>query len=185
MCENGIAQVRIRQARQDGHLYHGHDRSVNGSVLERASVDVVMCLIAACRPVHHPQHVDAAGRDGPPHQKSRDEKKSNIEPRRVIPRDGRLDDARLMLAGDETKDAEQSFDNNGSDGHRDIECDEQERGHLQPVVLAVDVEDRQHDQVGEDEGDHAAEADAPVPQHRGKRDVPDAPTPEALRPKPP
>jgi hypothetical protein len=74
---------------------------------EKASVDVVMCLIAACRPVHHPQHVEAAGRDEPPHQKSREEKKSNIEPRRVIPRDGRFDDARLMLAGNETKDAKQ------------------------------------------------------------------------------
>jgi hypothetical protein len=58
---------------------------------------MMMCLIAACRPVHHPQHVDAAGRDEPPHQKNREEKKSNIEPRRVIPRDGRFDDARLHM----------------------------------------------------------------------------------------
>src|ERR1700730_19109825 len=63
-------------------------RNVARSVPEKASVDVVMCLIAACRPVHHLQHVDAAGRDEPPHQKSREEKKSNIEPRRVIPRSG-------------------------------------------------------------------------------------------------
>jgi hypothetical protein len=52
---------------------------------------MMMCLIAACR------HVDAAGRDEPPHQKNREEKKSNIEPRRVIPRDGRFDDARLHM----------------------------------------------------------------------------------------
>ena len=41
------------------------------------------------------------------------------------------------------------------------------------VVLPVDVQDREDDQVGEDEGDHAAEADAAVPQHGGERDVAD------------
>jgi hypothetical protein len=38
-----------------------------------------------------------------------------------------------MLAANEAKDAKQSFDNKGSARHRDIECDEQKRGHLQPV----------------------------------------------------
>jgi hypothetical protein len=132
-----------------------------------------MCLIATCRPVHHPQHVDAAGRDEPPHQKNREEKKSNIEPRRVIPRDGRFDDARLVLAGNKAKDAKQSFDNKGSARHRDIECDEQERGHPQPVILAVDVQNRQDEQVGQDECKHAAEADAAVPQHGSEGNVSD------------
>ena len=66
-------------------------------------MDMMMRLIAACRPVHHPQHVDAAGRDEPPHQKSREEKKSNIEPRRVVPRNRCFDDAGLTLVGNETK----------------------------------------------------------------------------------
>src|ERR1700730_14112467 len=100
-------------------------RNVARSVPEKASVGVVMCLIAACRPVHHPQHVDASGRDEPPHQKSREEEKSNIEPCRVIPRDGSFNDAGLMLAGNETKDAKQSFDNKGSARHRDGKRDEQ------------------------------------------------------------
>src|SRR5713226_7312818 len=41
-----------------------------------------------------------------------------------------------------------------------------ERGDLQPVVLAMDVQYGNHDQVGEDERDHSTETDAAVPQHR-------------------
>jgi len=52
-------------------------------------------------------------------------------------------------------------------GHRRVEGHEQECGHAPAVVLAVDVEDREDDQVGEDEREHAAEADPAVPQHGG------------------
>ena len=41
------------------------------------------------------------------------------------------------------------------------------------VVLAVDRDDRQHDQVGEDEREHAGERDPARPQHCGERDVAD------------
>jgi hypothetical protein len=48
------------------------------------------------------------------------------------------------------------------------------REHQAPgVVLEVDVEDGQHDELGEDEDGHAAEADAAVPQHRRQRHVAD------------
>jgi hypothetical protein len=40
------------------------------------------------------------------------------------------------------------------------------------VVLAVDVEDREDDQVGEDECEHAAEADTPVPKYRASGTLP-------------
>src|SRR5207249_3452975 len=85
----------------------------------------------------------------------------------------RFDDAGLTLMGNQTKDAKYSFNYHGSCRHRDIKRDKQEGGHLQSVVFAVDVEDWQHDQVGEDEGEHAAEADAAVPQYGGERDVAD------------
>ena len=41
------------------------------------------------------------------------------------------------------------------------------------VVLAVDRDDRQHDQVGEEERQHAGEADPARPQHRRERHVAD------------
>jgi hypothetical protein len=37
-------------------------------MLEKTSMDVVMPFIAACRPVHYPQHLEAAGCDEAPYQ---------------------------------------------------------------------------------------------------------------------
>src|SRR5438445_11159165 len=68
---------------------------------------------------------------------------------------------------------EQELDDWAGAVHGRVEAGEQEAGHSPAVVLAVDVEDGQHDQVGEDEGKHAAEADAAIPEHRGERDVAD------------
>ena len=45
--------------------------------------------------------------------------------------------------------------------------------YVRAVVLAVDGEDRQHDQVGEQERDHAGERDPAGPQHGGEGDVAD------------
>jgi hypothetical protein len=36
MCENGVAQVRIWHARQDSHLYHGHDLAGFGADIVKA-----------------------------------------------------------------------------------------------------------------------------------------------------
>jgi hypothetical protein len=38
-------------------------------------MDVVMRFVAARRFIHHPQHLYAAGRDEPPHQKDCEKKK--------------------------------------------------------------------------------------------------------------
>jgi LamB/YcsF family len=65
-------------------IRHQNASAVPWSVLEKASMGVR--FIAACRPVHHPQHLEAAGRDEPPYQKGRDEKKPDVEPCRVVPR---------------------------------------------------------------------------------------------------
>ena len=73
----------------------------------------------------------------------------------------------------EADELEQEVDDQPGGSHRGVEGHEQERGHTPAVVLAVDVEDRQDDQVGEDERDHAAETDPAVPQHGSERDVAD------------
>ena len=57
--------------------------------------------------------------------------------------------------------------------HSDVKGGEEEAGHLQTVILAIDVQDREDDQVGEDKGDYAAEADPAVPQHRRQWNVTD------------
>ncbi len=60
-------------------------------------------FVAARRFVHHPQHLDAAGRDEPPYQKDCEKKKPDIEPCRVVPRNRCFDDAGLTLVRNETK----------------------------------------------------------------------------------
>ena len=58
-------------------------------------------------------------------------------------------------------------------GHRNVRGDQEEQRHAPAVVLAIDVEDRQDNQVREDERDDAPETDAAVPQHGGQRYVAD------------
>jgi hypothetical protein len=41
MCENGIARIRIWQARQDSHLYYGHDLAGFGAYHREAKNVVV------------------------------------------------------------------------------------------------------------------------------------------------
>src|ERR1043166_7872772 len=57
--------------------------------------------------------------------------------------------------------------------HRQVERSENEPHHSRAVVLSVNVENRQHDEIGEDERDYAAEADSAVPEHRRTRNVAD------------
>src|SRR5712692_10323696 len=73
----------------------------------------------------------------------------------------------------ESEELEQLADHKPGENHRDVRGDQEVEAHARAVVLPVDVEDGDDDQVGEDEADHATEADAAVPQHDRKRDVAD------------
>jgi TRAP-type C4-dicarboxylate transport system substrate-binding protein len=53
------------------------------------------------------------------------------------------------------------------------ELEKRTDGAIAAQVYPIDVKDRDDDQVGEDEGDHAAEADTTIPEDRGKRNVTD------------
>ncbi len=74
---------------------------------------------------------------------------------------------------DETKSPEYQLNNQRGTRHRAIESSKQEAGHLQSVVLAINVQDRKNDQIGKDERDHATETDAAIPEHRGQRNIAD------------
>src|SRR5215472_15461111 len=114
--------------------------------------------------VHYTQHRWAAGFEETPDEQPGENQKSQVQPGRVIPGDGGLDHARFALRRDERKAAEDQIDNKRRDCHRNVKGSEQEARHLQPVILAINVQDWEDDEVGEDEGDHPAEADAAVPQ---------------------
>lgn len=60
---------------------------------------------------------------------------------------------------------EDQFDDVPGSDHGQVEHPADPHGHFPPVVFAVDVEDRQDQQVREDERYNPAEADAAGPQH--------------------
>ncbi len=117
--------------------------------------------------------------DRPPVRKKRtmqdrgEEPEDDVQPRGVVPCDALVGDLRGVGARYQAKAAEDDLDHVPGRHHRRVERAEYERGHPRPVVLAVDVEDRGDDQVGEQERDHPAEADPALPQHDGQRDVAD------------
>src|SRR6185437_11658259 len=123
--------------------------------------------------VHHSQHLRPTRFQEAPHQCRCRYKEGDVEPGRIIPAKGSLDHSRVALLWNETKSSENHFYDQRCGRHRHVEGDEEEACHLQSIILAIDVEDGKDNQVGEDECDHAAETDAAVPKHRGKRYVSD------------
>src|SRR6516165_6149050 len=88
-------------------------------------------------PVHHAQHLLSAGFKETPEEKSGENQKSEVKPRRVIPGDGGLDHPRLALRRNKAQAAEDQFDDQRRDCHGDVKGSEQETGHLPPVILAI------------------------------------------------
>src|SRR5882724_2204978 len=123
--------------------------------------------------VHHAQHRGAAGFQEPPNQQACENEKGDVEPARVIPSDGGLNDASVPLCRDKTEGPEYQLDNQRCRSHRRVEGNKQKAGHPPSVVFTIDVQDRKNDQIGEDEGDHATEADAAIPQYGSQRNIPD------------
>ena len=78
-----------------------------------------------------------------------------------------------MVRGHQAEQLKQQADQQAGERHRRVGDHQQVKGHPPTVVLPVDVDDGDDDQVGKDKRDHAAEADSPVPEHRGQRDVAD------------
>ena len=80
--------------------------------------------------------------------------------------DGRCDGTRPSTR-------EHAVDDQRGDRHRHEHHRDEQRREPAAVVLPVGVDDRDDDQVGEDERDHAGERDAAAPEHGRERDVPD------------
>src|ERR1700730_6146088 len=96
-----------------------------------------MSMAVHGRPIHHPQHPKPAGSQEAPNEQAGKGEKGDVEPRRVVPRDGGLDHPRMALRRDETESAENYLYDQRRYCHSSVECDEQETRHLQPVVLPI------------------------------------------------
>src|SRR6266576_3956627 len=122
---------------------------------------------------HHLEHLAAAGAEEPHQQRRGEQQENDVEVGRVVPLQAGLADLRVPGGRDQPERTEREFHDVGGDDHGGVEGPEYHQHHLGAVVLPVDEQDRDDDQVGEDERDDAAEADAPVPQHRRQRHVAD------------
>src|SRR5437660_2048259 len=60
---------------------------------------------------------------------------------------------------------------NSNQKQGNIETSDNQARHSPAIVLAIDIDYRKHEQVGVDECDNAAEADAAVPKHRSQRNI--------------
>src|ERR1700738_1629789 len=133
----------------------------------------MMSMAGLGRPILHPHTPNPAGSQEAPNEQAGDGEKGDVEPRRVVPRDGGLDHPCMALRRDEAESTETHLDDQRRYHHGSVECDEHETGHLQPVVLPIDVQDRNDNQIGEDERDDPAETDAAIPEDRGQWNIPD------------
>src|ERR1700730_3809988 len=128
-------------------------------------------MLTPHRPIHHPEHHRTTRLQEPPDQNGSQAQEKDVEPCRIVPSDRTLHDLRLSLRWCQPGNSEYPFNAQGSTRHRTVERDEQKPHHPPAIVLPVNVEDREHNEIGEYEGDHSPETDAAVPEHCGKRDV--------------
>src|SRR5271156_3531365 len=140
-----------------------------GAVTTALVALMAVIVVTVCRlggAAHHAHHRYSPGGDEPDDQRCRDNKKDDVEPGGVVPRDRSLHDRGGTLGWDEIRCAKDQFDEVPGGDHCGVKSAEQRQHHPGAVVLAVDVQDRQDQQVGVDQRDHTAEADASVAFHR-------------------
>jgi hypothetical protein len=92
----------------------------------------MMSMAGLGRSIHHPQHPKPASSQEAPNEQAGKGEKGDVEPRRVVPRDGGLDDPRMALRRDETETDETHLDDQRRYGHGGVECDEQETAIFSP-----------------------------------------------------
>ena len=123
---------------------------------------------------HAAHRVGCAAAHREPDERDEDERREDVQDELVVELDRAEDVAgRRPRFGDEAQRAEDEVDDDRREDHRHEHQRGDPQGEAGAVVLAVGEDDRQHDQVGEDEGHHAGEAQAARPQHGGQRDVAD------------
>ena len=72
----------------------------------------------------------------------------------------------IAVLRDDPKRRKQELDHIASSSHRDVEGDENVAHDLPSIIFAVNVQNRQNDQIGKDEADDSAKADPTMPEHR-------------------
>ena len=108
----------------------------------------------------------------PPHDAG-DGEEDQIQERRVVPGEMRRLHPDGVVDGDGPERPEHELGDQTGDHHQDVEETDQSDGEPPSVELPVDEDQGHGDEIGEDEGDHASEADAAAPERSGQGDVAD------------
>src|SRR5258707_11904230 len=124
-----------------------------------------------CWHTHHFQHGGSARAEKPDYQYSSDNQEDNIEHGGIVPLHAFADCGHVAVLWDNPQRGKQELDHIAGSSHCHIECHENVTHDLPSVVFAVDVQDRQNDQICKDEADHTAKANSTAPQHGGQRHI--------------
>src|SRR5260370_18050110 len=125
---------------------------------------VLTVSVAPAGVVHRLEHLDAAGLDEGDQEGGGDGEEDDVQHGVAVEGDVGVDDLGVTGGGDEAEGAEHDLDDVAGGGHGGVEGGGDEQHHAGAVVLAIDGQDGQDDEVGEDEARHATEADPPVPK---------------------
>ncbi len=124
------------------------------------------------RLAHHPHHCYATGPYKVHDEKRGEEQEQDIQNRCVIPLYALCDSDNIAVLRNNSQGGKQEFDDISSGGHRNIECQQDKAHHLPSIVFAIDIQNRQDDEIGKDEADDATEADAIPSKVRSISDTP-------------
>src|SRR6266566_2446047 len=121
--------------------------------------------------LHVRHHLRSAGSEKSDEKKRSNGQKNDVQNSRVIETDRCFDDLSAALRRDQSQRLEKEFNQERCEDHGDIKDADNEASDFPPVILSINVYNREHEEVGINERDDAAEADAAVPKHCSQRNV--------------
>jgi hypothetical protein len=125
------------------------------TVVSRGCMTIVIRRVASMMgmlaPSHHAHHFDASSPEEDNGQYHKEDAEDDVQHRRVIERDSRVDDRGMALMRHPPRQMKEPLHDERGEHHRDIERHSHECRHLSAVILAVDIQDRQDDEVAENE----------------------------------
>src|SRR5260221_1057604 len=90
-------------------------------------------------------------------------KKDDIEDRRVVPLYSPRESSNIAVLWNDAKRTEKELYNIPGGCHRNVKGEQDVAHHLPAIVLAINVENRQDDQVCKNETDNTTKTDPPSP----------------------
>src|SRR5437667_12594896 len=94
------------------------------------------------------QHLGSAGFKKSNHEEGGEREEKNVQHGRVIETDRCLDDLRAALRRNQPEQLKEKLDQQRGKSHGNIKNGDDEARDFPAVILAVDIDDWQHDEIG-------------------------------------